>query len=189
MATPRTGRKRGRPPKPKAEALAKDRGRPVEPLRNHPYKFEIAGFKAAEKCLRLSARKTSKGLVAAAFGEPAPLNPKHPELAVMCVPLSRKQFDQHADLIRKLASRYPKTTDDATWLRAVGSAIMAGFIFGPHEKEAAKKAALNLAIAAGEERWARQVLLPWIDAMKTAADLETDREELARIFADFLSQP
>jgi hypothetical protein len=180
---------RGGPPKPKAGPPAKGRGRPAEPLRNHQHRFEIAAFKAAERCLGLGARKTSKGLVAAAFGEPVPLNPKHPELAVLSLPLSRKQFDQHADLIRKLASRFPKTADDAAWLRAVGSAIMAGFDFGPHEKDAAKKAALNLAVAAGEERWARQVLLPWIDAMKTKADLEADHEQLARVFVDLLSQP
>ena len=145
-------------------------------------------------CLRLGERTTSKGLIATAFGEPAPFDldppdPAHPELAALLVPLSRKQFDLHAERVRKLASRRPKTEADAAWLRNVCQAIMAGFIFGPHFKEAAKKAALGKAIAAGEEPWAKQALLPWIENMPTAADQMADLDSITRIIADLLSQP
>jgi hypothetical protein len=127
-------------------------------------------------------------LVAAAFGEPAPLDPKRPHLERLSVPLSMEQFGQYADRLRKLAARYPKTDADAKWLTAMAQAIMIAFTLGPIAKEAAKQGALSYAVGAGEERWARDRLLPWIDAMSTKADRSAVREELARFFASLLSQ-
>jgi hypothetical protein len=193
MATPRTGRKRGRPPKPKDEP-ARGRGRPSEPLSQHRFRFQIAAFDAAQICSRLSARTASKGLVAAAFGEPAPFDldppdPNHPELAAQHVPLSVEQFDQHSDLLRKLAARFPKTDADRAWLRNVSQAIMIGITFGQHEKETAMIAALSKAKVAGEERWAREVLLPWIQSMPEVPETLEDLDTITRILVDLLSHP
>jgi len=159
------------------------------PLSRHPHRFQIAAFKAAETSLGLGSRLTAKGLVAAAFGERAPIDPMRPDLEVQSVPLSLEQFRRNADLLRKLASRFPKTADDAAWLVAMSQAITIGFTLGPHAKEAAKQGALSYAAGVGEGRWARDALVPWIDAMKTKSDLAADRAELARLFADLLSQP
>jgi hypothetical protein len=211
MATPRTGRPTGRPPKPKAEVSEKDRGRPAQPLSSHPHGHRIATFKAAEICLSLSERDTAKGLIAAAFGERLPftldpINPEHPNRLGLLVRLPkescrytdrppREQFRRYADRLRKLASRYPrpKSDADALWLLAVGQAIVIAHTLGPHSKQMAKQLALSHAAAVGEEEWTKQTLLPWIDSLptpaETEADLRADLERIARIVADFLSQP
>jgi hypothetical protein len=224
MATP--GRKRGRPPKPKAETPEKDRGRPPEPLSSHKYRFQIAAFKVAERWLGLGSRTVSKGLVASAFDAPArrfpasgssrerfargdvslqawwdkvvppfdldPPDPAHPELAMLRVPLSPKQFNQHADLVRKLASRFPKTEADAAWwLDAICQAIVIAKTIGPYRsgRQTAKAGALFFAGAVGEELWARERLLPLIDSLPTPADRKADLDSITRIIADLLSQP
>ncbi len=170
MATPRTGRPRGRPPKPKADAPAKDRGRPPKPLWSHPLRFQIAGFKYVECSLRLDERLTAKGLIAAAFGEPVPLDPRHPELERLSIAMPIEQFRRYADRLRKTASRYPKTPVDAIWLLVIYQAIVIAHALGPYAKEAAKEGALSYAAGVGEERWARETLMPWIDSMPTPAD-------------------
>jgi hypothetical protein len=200
MATPRTGRPRGRPPKPKAEAPAKDRGRPPKPLWGHPHRFRIAGFIYIEGFLRLDGRQAAKASVAAAFGEPAPRDPRRRDLERLSVPLSMEQFDRYADRLRKLASRYPKTAVDAIWLLTIFQAILIAHTLGPYAKEAAKEGALSYAVGVDEERWARETLLPWIDRMPTRADRraererlvaerKADRERLTRFCEDLLSQP
>jgi len=209
MVTPRTGRKRGRPPKPKAEAPAKGRGRPAEPLSDHPFKFEIATFKVAEICLDLSERDTAKGLIAVTFGDRLPfnldpINPEHPNRLGLLVRLPkesgryadrppREQFRRYADRLRKLASRYPKTDSDAVWLLAVCQAIVIAYVLGPYAKQLAKQMALSHAAAIGEESWAKQTLLPWVDSLptpaETEADLRADLERISRIIAEFVSQP
>jgi len=197
MATPR---KRARPPEPKSEAPAKDRGRPPKPLRSHPHRFRIAGFKYIERILRLDGRRAAKGLVAAAFGEPAPRDPRRRDLERLSVPLSMEQFDRYADRLRKLASRYPKTPDDDYWLCTIHQAILIAHTLGPYAKEEAKEGALSYAAGVHEERWARETLLPWIDRMPTRADRraererlvaerKADRERLTRFYEDLLSQP
>jgi hypothetical protein len=199
MATPRTGRKRGRPPKPKM-AAARSRGRPPKPLSTHPHRFEIAVLKVAERWLGLGSRTTAKGLIAAAFGERGPFdidppNPKHPRFVRQLVSLSREHFLKDVDLIRKLAARFPKTDGDAAWLDAVGQAIVIAKTLGPHPhaRQAAKAGALFFASAVGEELWARERLLPLIDSLPTPAETEADQkadlDRFARIIADFLSQP
>jgi len=194
MATPRTGRPRGRPLKPKADSPVKDRGRPAEPLATHPFKFEIAVFWATKICLTLGERGTANGLIAAAFGERAPFDldppdPKHPNLVKQLVPLSRQQFRKNADRLRKLASRYPKTDSDAIWLLAVSQAIVIAYVLGPRLKQPAKQTALDHAAAVGEESWAKQTLLPWIDSLPTPAETEADQsadlDRITRIIADF----
>ena len=193
MATPRKpDAKRGRPSKPKALKLPSRIGRPLVPLRQHPDRYSIALYHALVVLFE-SERAVSKLMVAMAVRAASTVTDHAVQYSI---PVS--VFDKcrrAADRLRKLATRYGSSSSsaDKAWLGAVAEAIVIASVFGMFSPEtdsltpeSAKRAILRRAGAVGEVSMAHRVLLPMIDDKPPSSDDE--RDSLARIFADFLSQ-
>lgn len=179
MVTPRKpNAKRGRPANPKPPKLPSQIGRPREPLHLHPQRYAVAALDAAATLFG-SERKASRALWAAAWGEPVELDAERPEMARLSVPMSLEDFRKAADNLRKLAAWYTSPSD-LVWRLAIAQAILIAMKLGP----AADQTIIARAEAVGEGAWARHNLLPLLKRTMPAGE----RENLARIFADFLSQ-
>jgi hypothetical protein len=200
MVTPRTGRPRGRPPKPKIVKPARSRGRPPLPLSRDPERYYLALLSAHIEIGRLSG--VSEGLVLTtfagfAFGRPVqtPENLSNMErTGNYYVGMSgwlrggesgawrgRNSFRPLADNWRRKLSRIrtkPKGNPDKRWLQAMTLA-WCPCLCGEQEDEGR---AAYFAASAGEKEYFEATMRPIMNERWAQREAGVKRAEVSPEF-------
>ena len=194
--TPRTGRPRGRPRKPRPITLKRPRGRPVVSLQTHPNRHDLAALHSLIWS-GMRERTAARALVA-----------HWCELEISCrqscctisAPEPVLDFlDREADKLRAQLRCF-RSDDDRRWLEQMQNAFIVANYYTAYipNPGIARLIVMRYATMAGEAAFAQAFLLPLLDGVHTEAELpfvqickslDVMQDGVARFFDDLFSNP